>query len=80
MYDILSKGRVHNLSVSVLDLFDKIIIPMLTYGSEILGYEIIDILEKVHVKFCKLSLNLKTSTPNFMLYCEIGRYPLNIHM
>jgi hypothetical protein len=35
MYDILNKGRVHNLSVSVVDLFDKIIIPMLTYGSEI---------------------------------------------
>jgi hypothetical protein len=28
MYDILNKGRVHNLSVSMLDLFDKIIIPM----------------------------------------------------
>jgi hypothetical protein len=43
MYDILNKGRVHNLSVSChLDLFDKIIIPMLTYGSEIWGYENID--------------------------------------
>jgi hypothetical protein len=51
---------------------------MLTYGSEIWGYENIDILEKVHVKLCKLLLNLKTSTPNFMLYGELGRYPLNI--
>jgi hypothetical protein len=42
------------------------------------SYENIDILEKVHVKFCKLLLNLKTSTPNFMLYGELGRYPLNI--
>ena len=41
MYDILNKGRVHNLSVSVWDLFDKISIPMLTYGSEIWGCEII---------------------------------------
>jgi hypothetical protein len=72
----LNKGRIHNLSVSChLDLFDKISIPMLTYGSEIWGYENIDILEKVHVKFCKLLLNLKTSTPNFMLYGELGRYP-----
>ena len=47
MCDILSKGRVHNLSVSVLDLFDKIIIPMLTYGSEIWGYEIIGMCLKV---------------------------------
>ena len=28
--------------------------------------EIIDILEKVHVKFCKLLLNLKTSTPIYI--------------
>jgi hypothetical protein len=41
-------------------------------------YENIDILEKPHVKFCKLLLNLKTSTPNCMLYGELGRYPLNI--
>ena len=51
---------------------------MLTYGSEIWGYENIDTLEKLHVKFCKLLLNLKTSTPNFMLYGELGRYPLNV--
>ena len=41
MYDILNKGRVYTLSVSVLDQFDKIIIPKLTYGSEIWGYEIV---------------------------------------
>jgi hypothetical protein len=79
LYDILNKGRVHNLSVSCqLDLFDKIIISMLTYGSEIWGYENIDILEKLHALFCKLLLNLKTSTPNFMLYDELGEYPLNV--
>ena len=79
MYDILNKERVHNLSVSCqLDLFDKVIIPMLTYGSEIWGYENIDILEKLHAQFCKMLLNLKTSTPNFMLYGELGRYPLNV--
>ena len=27
---------------------------------------------------CKLLLNLKTSTPNYMLYGELGRYPLNV--
>jgi hypothetical protein len=65
MYDILNKGRVHNLSVSCqLDLFDTIIIPMLTYGSEIWGYVNIDLLVKVHEQFCKLLLNLKTAIPN----------------
>ena len=61
-----------------MDLFDKIIIPMLTYGSEIWGYENIDILEKLYIKVCKLLVNLKTSAPNYMLYGEPGRYPLNV--
>ena len=53
---------------------------MLTYGSEIWGYENIDILEKVHVQFCKLLLDLKTSTPNAMVYGELGRYPLTVKL
>ena len=44
---------------------------MLTYGSEIWGYENIDILEKVHVQFCKLLLDLKTSTPNAMVMVNL---------
>jgi hypothetical protein len=79
MHNNLIKGRIHNVSVSCqLDLFDKIIIPMLTYGSEIWGYENIYILEKLHVKFCKLLLNLKTSAANYMLYVDPGRYSLNV--
>lgn len=46
MYDILRKGRTNNLSISChLDLFYKIVTPMLIYGSEVWG-ENIDVLEK----------------------------------
>ena len=79
MYDVLRKGRKHNLSISCqLDLFDKLVKPILLYGCEIWGYENIDILEKVHLKFCKLLLHLKPTTPNYVIYGELGRYPLNI--
>jgi hypothetical protein len=27
---------------------------------------------------CKLLLNFKTSTPSYMVYGELGRYPLDI--
>jgi hypothetical protein len=37
-----------------------------------------DILERVHLKFCKLLLNLKTSTPSYMIYGELGRYHIEI--
>ena len=77
MYEVLKKGRLHNLSIkSQYDLFDKIVKPILLYGCEMWGFGNIDIIERVHLKFCKLILNLKKSTPNFMIYGELGIYPM----
>jgi hypothetical protein len=50
----------------------------INYGWEIWGFGNNDVLEKVHLKFCKMMLNLKTSTPNYMIYGELGRYPVEI--
>jgi hypothetical protein len=47
--------------------------PILLYGCEIWGFGNNNVLEKVHLKFCKMILNLKTSTPNYMIYGELGR-------
>ena len=35
-------------------------------------------IEKVHLNFCKLLLHLKSFTPSYMIYGELGRYPLEI--
>ena len=79
MYEVLKKGRLHNLSVKCqYDLFDKIVKPILLYGCEIWGFSNIELLERVQLKFCKLLLNLKKSTPNFMVYGELGVYPLSV--
>ena len=59
-------------------MFDKAIVPILTYGCEIWGFENLDILERVHLRFCKHILRLKNSTPNFMVYGELGRYPISV--
>jgi hypothetical protein len=41
--------------------------PILLYGSEIWGFsKNIQCLEKVQLRFCQLSLKLKTSTPSFV--------------
>jgi hypothetical protein len=53
--------------------FDAMVEPILLYGSEIWGYENIKIIEQVHLQFCK-----RTTTPNFMVYGELGRFPLEI--
>ena len=79
MYEVLKKGRLHNLSIQCqLNIFDKTVKPILLYGCETWGFGKNDINERVHLKFCKLLLHVKTSTPNFMVYGELGRYPIDI--
>jgi hypothetical protein len=49
MYEVLKKGRLHNLSVKgQYDLFDKIVKPILLYGCEIWGFSNIELLESIH--------------------------------
>jgi hypothetical protein len=63
MYEVLKKGRKHNLSISCqLDLFDKLVKPILLYGCEVWGFGNNEILELVQLKFCKRLLHLKTTT------------------
>jgi hypothetical protein len=81
MYEVLKMGRLYKLSVKIqLDLFDKMIKPILLYGCEVWGFGNNEILERVHLIFCKVLLNLKTSTPNYMVYGELGRYPIDIYI
>ena len=76
---VLSKGRKHDLSIdTMLVLFDKMIVPILSYGCEIWCYEECLIIERLHLKFCKYILRVKQSTPSAMIYGELGRYPLVI--
>jgi len=53
--------------------------PILLYGSDIWGFsKNIDILEKIQLRFCKLLLKLKSSTPKYMIYGELGRFHIEI--
>ena len=73
--------RSQHIPIDVqLKLFDSLVKPILLYGSEVWGYENLKILERVHLQFCKRILNLRLSTPNFMVYGELGRHPLNIRV
>jgi hypothetical protein len=79
MYEVLKMGRMYKLSIKyLLDIFDKMIKPILLYGCKVWGFSNNDILEKIHLKFGKILLNLKTSTPSYMVYGELGRYPMYI--
>ena len=61
-----------------LELFDTLIMPILTYGCEVWGCENLNIIEKLHLKYLKHILGVKMSTPTCMVLGETGRFPVNI--
>ena len=73
--------RINNLDIPIdlqLKLFENTVVPISTYGSEVWGYENLDMTEKVHNDFLRKITRSKKSTPLYMLLGELGRYPLNI--
>ena len=59
-----------------LDLFDKLIKPILNYGSEVWGFANANVVERVHLQFCKTMLGVKRTTQNDFVYGELGRCDL----
>lgn len=77
MYALLGRASKLNLDICTqIELFDKMVAPICTYGCEVWGSEKCDTIEKVHVKFLKYLLRVKTSTSNVMVYGETGSIPL----
>lgn len=73
--------RVNNADLPidlVLKLFDHTVLPILTYGAEIFGYENLDMIEKIHTNFLRKITKARRSTPLHFLYGELGRYPISI--
>ena len=52
--------------------------PILLYGCEILGFGNLDLFERVQLKYLKYTINLKKSTPSFMVYGETGTYLISL--
>jgi len=79
MYEVLKRGIFHNFSIKCqLELFDCMVKPIILYGCETWGFGSNEIIERLHLKFCQLLLHLKTSTPDYMVYGELRRYPISI--
>ena len=57
----------------VLDLFDKLIRPILNYSAEVWGFTNSMISERVHLQFCKRLLGVKQCTQNNFIYGDLGR-------
>ena len=75
--------RIRNLDIPIdlqLYLFDHVILPIALYGCEIWGFENNQIIENLHNDFLRQIINLRKSTPIYMLHAELGRHPIQINI
>ena len=81
MFSLLKKIRTLNLPLDLqLELFDKMIKPILLYGAEVWGFGNCDVIERIHLKYLKYILKLKKSTPSYMIYGELGILPITLEI
>ena len=73
MYCMIGKARKLGLPVDIqIHLFNTLIQPILLYGSEIWGYNKLDIIERVQTSFYKQLLKLNGTTPHCTVLGEVG--------
>ena len=81
MFSLIKKCRNLCLPLDIqLELFEKCIHPVLLYGCETWGFQNVEICSKLQLKFLKISLGLKSSTPTSMVLGETGRYPIELEI
>ena len=79
MFAMLKQANVLNLDNELkLQLFESMVLPVAMYGCEVWGCYDLSVFEKLQLKFLKILLKLKTSTPSVMVYGECGKVPLAI--
>ena len=78
MFSLLRKCRQLNFPVDIqLELFfKKCVHPILLYGCEIWAYENRYVISKLQLRFLKLILGVKVTTPARMVLGEVGKYPI----
>ena len=71
--------RLHGIPATTLfRIFDTKVKPILLYGSEIWGFQRYEVIEKVHIKVCKLVLGVGRDVKNDIALGECGRFPIYI--
>lgn len=75
--------QINNLDLPIdlqLKLFDNTILPILTYGCEVFGFEDCKMLEVIQNNFLRSLTHFRKSTPLYMIFGEFGRYPIEINI
>ena len=76
---LLFNTRNYSLTPKVMcQLFDAFVGSTLSYSSEVWGFGKCKSIERIHLKFCKTILKVKSSTCSLGVYGDLERYPLYI--
>jgi hypothetical protein len=79
LYSVYYKKRniknTLDLQLKIVDTFGSSI---LLYTCTVIEFDQNDNIEKVHLQFLKNILRVRTTTPNYLVYGELGRFPLVI--
>ena len=79
MFGLIRKCKRLALPLDIqLDLFEKCIVPILLYGCEVWSHENLDICERMQLRFFKIILNLRKTTPTCMVLGELGIFPVSL--
>ena len=81
LFLLLKKIRTFSLPFDIqIELFDKTIRPILLYEAEVWGFGNCDVIDRVQLKFLKYIFKLKKSTPSYMIYGELGLFPISVEI
>ena len=75
--------RINSLHIPIdlqIHLFEHTVLPILLYGCEVWGFTNLNMVEMVHKQFLRNISKLRKSTPEYMLYAELGRVPIEMHV
>ena len=72
--------KLHKNLVLQIQLFDHTVLPILLYGSEVWGFTNTNMIDVLHNQFLRSITKLRKSTPTYMLYAELGRVPIDLHI
>ena len=79
MFSLITKCKKHMLPLDIrIELFDKMITPILLYGCEIWCPSMVNLASKLQLQYYKITLKVNRSTPNCMVYGDLGQYPLEL--
>ena len=74
MFSLITKSRRLQVQIYIsLDLFEKLVLPILIYGSDVWGHSNLKPIYIFYWNFIRRRLKLGESTSNCMLYGETGK-------